>query len=212
MHIFNLSHEKGIFPDDLKIARVTPIFKAGDESEMGNYRPISVLPCFSKILERIIYHRLFKYLAANKILCKNQFGFREGHSTEHAIIQVIDQIKNSVEKNHFTLGVFIDPSKLFDTANHHILIKKLNQYGVKGNNIRWFKSYLHNRKKYITLNNKCTAFENISCGDPQGSTLGPLLFLVYVNDLPNVSNLLEPIMFADETDPFFFLHHDIKNL
>ena len=143
--------KKGIFPDDLKIAPVSSIFKAGSENEMGNYRPISVLPCFSKIIERIMYNRLFKYLTANEIFYKKQFGFRERHSTEHAIIQLIDQIKNSFEKSHFTLGVFINLSKALDNVGHHILIKKLNQYGVKGNNIRWFKRYFHNCKKYIDL-------------------------------------------------------------
>ena len=107
MYIFNLSLTKGIFPDDLKIARVTPVFKAGKENEVGNYRPISILPCFSKILERIMYNRLFKYLTTNEILYKKQFGFQEGHSTEHAIMQLIDNINSNFEKNHFTLGVFI---------------------------------------------------------------------------------------------------------
>ena len=101
MAIFKLSLQKGCFPEELKIARVTPIYKADDVNEIGNYRPISVLPCFSKILERIMYNRLFKYLTTNEILHKKQFGFQKGHSTEHAIIQLIDQINNSFEKNHF---------------------------------------------------------------------------------------------------------------
>ena len=131
MAIFKLSLQKGCFPEELKIARVTPIYKADDVNEIGNYRPISVLPCFSKILERIMYNRLFKYLTTNEILHKKQFGFQKGHSTEHAIIQLIDQINNSFEKNHFTLGIFIDLSKAFDTVDHSILIKKLKIYGLK---------------------------------------------------------------------------------
>ena len=109
--ISNLSFQKGSFPEDLKTARVRPIYKADDVNEIGNYRPISVLPCFSKILERIMCNRLFKYLTTNEILYKKQFGFQKGHSTEHATIQLIDQINNSFEKNHFTLGTFIDLSK-----------------------------------------------------------------------------------------------------
>ena len=148
MFIFNLSLQKGSFPDELKIAKVTPVFKADDVNELGNYRPISVLPCFSKILERIMYNRLFKYLKTNEILYKKLFGLQEGHSNEHTIIQLIDQINNYFEKNHFTLGISIDLKQEFDTVDHAILIKKLKHYGIKGNNLRWFESYLENRKHY----------------------------------------------------------------
>ena len=146
-----------------------------------------------------------------KILYKRQFGFREGHWREHATCQLTDQIKHSFEKHHFTPGIFIDLLKTFDTVVDHILSKKLNQYRVKGSNIRFFKSYFSNCKQYISFNNKCSTFKNITCGVPQGFILGPLLFLIYLNDLPNVSKLLDPIMFADETN-LFFSHHDIKTL
>ena len=209
MYIFNLSLAKGIFPDDLKIARVTPVFKAGNENEVGNYRPISILPCFSKILERIMYNRLFKYLTTNEILYKKLFGFQEGHSTEHAIMQLIDNINNSFEKNHFTLGVFIDLSKAFDTVDHYILITILKQYGIQGNNIRWFESCLSSRKKHIAYNNKSTSFKGITCGVPQGSILGALLFLIYMNDLPNVSNMLDPSCLLMT---LFFSNNNIKTL
>ena len=213
MFIFNLSLQKGSFPDELKIAKATSVFKTDDVNELENYRPISVLPCFSKILERIMYNRLFKYLKTNEILYKKQFGFQEGHSAEHAIIQLIDQINNCFEKNHFTLGIFIDLKKAFDTVDHAILIKKkLKHYGIKGNNLRWFENYLENRKQYITYETtKFTTFENITCGVPQGSILGPLLFLLYINDLPKVSNILYPIMFADDTN-LFYSHHNIEEL
>ena len=125
MAIFNMSLQKGCFPEELKIARVTSIYEADDVNEIGNHRLISVLPCFSKILERIMYNRLFKYLTTNEILHKKQFGFQKGHSTEHAIIQLIDQINNSFEKNHFTLGIFIDLSKAFDIVDQSILIKTI---------------------------------------------------------------------------------------
>ena len=212
MFILNLSLQKGSFPDELKIAKVTPVFRADDVNELGNYRPISVLQCFSKILERIMYNQLFKYLKTNEILYKKQFGFQEGHSTEHAIIQLIDQINNCFEKNHFTVGIFIDLKKAFETVDHAILIKKLKHYEIKGNNLRWFESYLENRKQYITYETaKFTTFENMTCGVPQGSILGPLLFLLYINDLPNVSNILDPIIFADDTN-LFYSHHNIKEL
>ena len=211
LHIFNLSFLNGIFPDSLKIAKVTPVYKAGDSSDLGNYRPISVLPCFPKILERIMYKRLYKYLQENKILYCKQFGFQAGHSTDHAIIQLVDQIYENFEENKYTLGVFIDLSKAFDTVDHKILLSKLETYGVKRNLLKWFENHLTNRKQYVQINiNEKTAFENVTCGVPQGSILGPLLFLIYVNDLQYVSNLLEPIMFADDTNLFIIFHKPSK--
>ena len=154
LNIFNLSLEKRIFPDELKTARVTPIYKTGDENDFGNYRPISFLPCFSKMLERIMYKWLYNRLLQNHILYQKQFGYRKSHWTEHAIIQIIDQINSSFKKNHFTLGVFIDLSKPFDTVDNHILVSKLYNYGVNSNNLHWFQSYLKNGKQYLSFNNK----------------------------------------------------------
>ena len=212
MFIFNLSLEKGAFPGELKIASVTPVFKADDVTELGNYRPISVLPCFSKILERIMYKRLVKYVKANEILYRKQFGFQEGHSTEHAIMQLVNQINNSFEKNHYTLGIFIDLSKAFDSVDHSILTKKLNKYGMKGNNLKWFESFLSNCKRYITYgNDKSTDFEIITCGVLQGSILGPVLFLIYITDLSNVSKILDLIMFGYVMN-LFYSPYDIKTL
>ena len=211
LRVFNLSIVKGIFPDDLKISRVTPVLKGVDEKDLGNYRPLSVLPYFSKILEKIMYNRLYNHFINNNILYSKQFGFRKGHSTDHAQIQLIDQINNDFENNGLVFDVFIDLSKAFYTVFHQILLKKLIYYGVNGNNIRWFKSYLANRKQFLSVNNKNENFANITCEVPQGSILGLLLFVIYVNDLRSTSNILEAIMFDDDTN-LFFSHRNISTL
>ena len=211
-YLFQLSVVKGVSSDDLKIAKVTLIYKAGDNSDVSNYRPISVLPCFSKILERLMYSRLNKYLKENSILYEKQFGFQSGYSTYDAIVQLVDKIFDSFEKELFTLGVFIDLSKAFDTVDHSILLKKLKFYGITDKNLACFESYLSNRKQCIEVGeNSKTDLKYVTCGVPQGSILGPLLFLVCINDLPNASRLLDPIMFADDTN-LFFNHKDIKHL
>ena len=153
-YLFNLSMEKGVFPDDLKIARVTPVYEGENSSDVSNYRPISVLTCFSRILERTMYNRLYIYLIENNILYSKQFGFQNGHSTDHAVVQLVDQIIESFENNQYTLGVFIDLSKAFDTVDHSILLKKLELYGITDRNHGWLKSYLSNRRKFVQINEK----------------------------------------------------------
>ena len=168
-YLFNLSMEKGVFPDDLEIARVTPVYKGENSSDVSNYRPISVLLCFSKILECIMYNRLYKYLIENNILYSKQFGFQNGHSTDHAVVQLVDQIIESFESNQYTLGVFIDLSKAFDTVDHSILLKKLELYGITDRNHGWLKSYLSKRRQFVQIDEKeKTSLETISCGVPQG--------------------------------------------
>ena len=133
----------------MKIAKLTLIFKSGKKELLTNYGPISVLSCLSKILERIMYNRVYNYLNDNNLLFRKQFGFRKGHSTDHALIKLIDSIYDSFNQNIYTLGVFIDLSKAFGTVDHNILIDKLNLYGIKNNSLKWFASYLSNRKPFI---------------------------------------------------------------
>ncbi|XP_057302725.1 uncharacterized protein LOC130636892 [Hydractinia symbiolongicarpus] len=196
------------FSDQLKIARVTPIFK--ENSDGTNYRPISVLPCFSKVLERIMHNRLYDQLVQNNILYDKQFGFQKHHSTNHAVIELVSELSESFNKRLFTLGIFIDLSKAFDTVNHNILLSKLKSYGVQNNNLKWFTNYLTNRKQCIAYDDKLTLFQLIKCG-AQGSILGPLLFLIYINNLLNSFKMLRFILFADDTN-LFYSHTNIVDL
>ena len=200
--IFNISLAKGVFPHKIKIAGVTPIFKKGNNTLVTNYRPISVLPCFSKLLERIMYNRLYKFLLENNILYQKQFGFQNPHSTEHAILQLVNQIIEAFSQGKYTLGIFLDLSKAFDTVNHNILLEKPKAYGIQSENLKWFRSYLSNRKQFILYNDLKTEVRIVKCGVPQGSILGSLLFLVFVNDLSNSTKVLHPVLFADDTNLF----------
>ena len=147
----------------MKIAKVTSIFKSGKKELLTNYRPISVLSSFSKILERIMYNRVYNFLNDNNLLFRKQFSFRKGHSTDHALIKLIDSIYYSFNQNKYTLGVFIDLSKGFDTVDHNILIDKLNSYGIKNNSLKWFSSYLSNRKQFVQGGAiKTSSLDNIS--------------------------------------------------
>ena len=201
--LFNLSLSSGIYPSNLKLAKVLPIYKKGDSKSLNNYRPISILSTLNKIYEKILYARLVSYIEKFNIFYKFQFGFRTNHSTEHALIEIVDQIRLSIDKNELTCGIFIDLSKAFDTVNHDILLKKLDHYGIKGNALNLFMSYLKNRKQYTMIESNKSKTSNISCGVPQGSVLGPLLFLLFINDLPNCCPSGKIRIFADDTNVFF---------
>ena len=201
--IFNLSLTTGIFPDQLKVAKVIPIYKKDDNEIFSNYRPVSVLPCFSKILERLVFNRCIEFIEYNKILNPKQYGFGKHHSTYMAIMQLVDKINNAVEKNETTVGVYLDLSKAFDTIDHNILLHKLDHYGFRGVVYDWFRSYLQDRKQYVSYNCNKSELKNILCGVPQGSILGPLLFILYINDITNTATLLDFILFADDTTILF---------
>jgi hypothetical protein len=210
-HIINLSLEKGEVPNLMKFAKVIPVHKGGELSSILNYRPISLLPTFSKVLERVVYKRLYHYLDTNKLLSASQYGFQASLSTELAILELQDRIASALDSGGWCLGVFLDLSKAFDTINHSILLNKLESYGIRGLALNWFKSYLSNRCQYTFLNNTESDSRIISCGVPQGSILGPLLFLVYVNDIKNAIHIGDPILFADDTN-ILYTHNNLDAL
>ena len=202
-HIFNQSFLMGVFPDQMKIAKIVPVFKAGNKKILNNYRPISILPAFSKILEKLVSIRLIHFLESQNILYEHQYGFRQNYSTIHPILHLLNDIStaNDNKSKDITLAIFLDMSKAFDTISHDILIHKLEHYGIRGICKDWFASYLTNRSQYTEINGHKSTYLNISTGVPQGSILGPILFLIYVNDINNSSNL-NILCFADDTTAY----------
>jgi hypothetical protein len=197
-HIFNLSVLNGTFPSRLKVSRTVPIFKSGDPLMTDNYRPISLLSTLSKILEKIISVQLVNHLDRNDILYEHQYGFQRGKSTEQNLIHAFNYIGKALNKNKYCIGVFFDLKKAFDVCSFDILIMKLEKMGVRGTALEWFKSYLSNRKQFVDINgNFSTELDILTC-ILQGSILGPILFLCYINDLFTVSRALT-LMFADDT-------------
>ena len=197
-HIFSLSFISGDIPSQLKTAKIIPIFKSGDSSSLDNYRPIALLSVFSKIMEKIVCSRLSIFLENNDILTPNQYGFRKNHSTLHPMLHFLNHISNSLDKKQHSIAIFCDLRKAFDSCNHSILLKKLDKIGIKNNNLLWFKNYLQNRKQFVSIKENSSSYLNINIGVPQGSILGPILFLIYINDLPYCSNFIS-LLFADDT-------------
>ena len=209
--ICNKSFTQGVFPDNMKIGKVIPLYKAGDRNVFSNYRPISLLSQFSKILEKLFNERLDKFIDKCNVLNNSQYGFRNKMCTTHALINLVEEISSSLDAKTFSIGVFIDLKKAFDTVNHALLIDKLEFYGVRGPAKVWLKSYLHNRKQFVQIDDCKSTLLNVTCGVPQGSILGPKLFILYINDICNVSEIVKFILFADDTN-VFHSDHDINNL
>lgn len=197
--IYNKSLKEGIFPTQFKVAIVKPIFKKGNRQYLGNYRPISIITIFAKVLEKIVKNRLITFLEENNLLSKNQFGFRKGLGTIDALYKVSKYIYNALDNNQKAIAVFLDFAKAFDTVDHRQLLIALPGFGIVNESLKWFTSYLKSRVQYVALNDYMSDETYINCGVPQGSVLGPVLFIMYINSLCNMKINGSIVTYADDT-------------
>ena len=197
--IYNLCIEHGYFPEELKIGCITPVFKKGDKSNISSYRPVCSLSSFSKIFEKIVYNRMLHFIDKHEILSKSQFGFRKNVSTETALANFIDYVHKGLTAKHNVGAIFMDLSRAFDVMDHNILEIKLKHCGFRGTFLKFLMSFVRNRKYFVNINGMNSNTRTVNIGVPQGSTLGPLLFLLYINDMKNCSSILQFTQFADDT-------------
>ena len=203
--LINRSFETGTFPSLLKTSKVVPVFKnKGSPLEVSNYRPISLLSNIEKIYEKVMYSRVTNFLDSHNLIYSRQFGFRKSHSTLHTLTVIVERIRKCLDNGELACGVFVDLQKAFDTVDHQILISKLDHYGIRGPCKNWFKSYLSDRHQYVSIQNSESSLRPIRHGVPQGSVLGPLLFLIYINDLHKAIRFSETFHFADDTHLLHF--------
>ena len=197
--LFNHCISFSIFPHILKIAKILPLPKKGDLTNITNHRPISILSPFTKLFEKIIFNRLNSFFINNNLFSDQQFGFIKGRGTQDAIINFLFDVNKAINDKKYTLVTFLDFSKAFDMVSHDILLAKLERYGIRSNALAFFKCYLNNRKQYVSINGHDSIIKNIKTGVPQGSSLGPLFFLIYSNDLTLVLESAKPVLYADDT-------------
>ena len=209
--LFNTSIETSQFPDSWKVAKITPIFKDGDRTEKSNYRPISVLPVISKLFEKLVFNQLYQYMKENGLFTCDQSGFLRLHSTLTCLLKMSDDWYNGLDLGKLVGLVFIDLKKAFDTVDHDILCNKLELYGVQQRELSWFRSYLSNRKQFCRVNGVDSDVGDLEVAVPQGSCLGPLLFLIYINDLPQAVQASSVTMYAGDTS-LCHQSHDLTRL
>ena len=198
--VINRSFQQGLFPRQLKIARVTPIYKDGSKSDVSNYRPISLLSSMSKIYEKLMHTRILNFLESNNSLFDMQYGFRPGRSCEHALLNAQNRLLESLNNRQISVLLLCDFSKAFDMVDHAVLLKKLYHYGIRGTALNWLTSYLSDRKQYVSVKNSDSSTGHIKYGVPQGSILGPLLFIIYINDIPEIACFAKFILYADDAN------------
>ena len=195
----------------MKIAKVVPLYKAGEKNLFTNYRPVSLLSQFSKILEKLFSKRLDKYIDKFSLLNDSQYGFRSGKSTALALMELTEEISSAMDEKMYNVGVFIDLKKAFDTIDDQLLIQKLQHFGIRGEPNMWLSSYLSDRSQFVNLDEINSDIYKVVCGVPQGSILRPKLFILYINDLCKVSNIVKSILFADDRN-FYNSGFDLKEL
>ena len=197
--LINKSLQASLFPTSEKCGKITPVLKSGNPTLLDNYRPITVIPALSKFIEKIIYNQLSQYLESNGLLCPRQFGFRQGRCTQHAVTLLSEKVRQNIDKGLCTGAVYIDLRKAFDTVRHATLLEKLPSYGIDDVELQWIGDYLFNRKQIVIFDNTSSCEENVTCGVPQGSILGPLLFGLIINDIHIPLTDADIILYADDT-------------